>query len=30
MVVDRGTAEIEFDMDGNAFFMVEGVAYYLD
>ena len=30
MVVDRGTAEIEFDMDGNAFFMVDDVKYSLD
>lgn len=30
MVVDRGTAEIQFDQEGAAYFMVEGVAYYLD
>tara|TARA_B110000285_G_C15058966_1_gene581241 strand:+ start:853 stop:1065 length:213 start_codon:yes stop_codon:yes gene_type:complete len=30
MVKDRGTADIEFDMDGNAFFMVDDVKYSLD
>ena len=30
MVVDRGTVEIQFDQEGAAYFMVEGVAYYLD
>lgn len=30
MVVDRGTAEIHFDEKYAAYFMVEGVAYYLD
>jgi hypothetical protein len=30
MVKDRGTAEIEFDMDGNAFFMVDDVQYFLN
>ena len=30
MVKDRGTAEIEFDMEGNAFFQVDDVKYYLN
>ena len=30
MVKDRGTADIEFDMDGNAFFMVDDVQYFLN
>ena len=30
MVIDRGTVEIQFDQEGAAYFMVEGVAYYLD
>jgi hypothetical protein len=30
MVKDRGTAEIEFDMDGNPFFMVDDVQYFLN
>ena len=30
MVVDRGTAEIEFDMNGDAFFMVDDTKYFLN
>lgn len=30
MVVDRGTAEIQFDQEGDAYFMVEGTVYYLN
>ena len=30
MVVDRGTAEIVFDQEGDAYFMVDDVAYYLN
>ena len=30
MVKDRGTADVEFDMDGNAFFMVDDVKYSLE
>jgi len=30
MVVDRGTAEIQFDQEGDAYFMVDGAAYYLN
>ena len=30
MVVDRGTAEIEFDMNGDAFFMVDETKYFLN
>jgi len=30
MVKDRGTAEIEFDMEGNAFFQVDDVKYFLN
>ena len=30
MVKDRGTADVEFDMDGNAFFMVDDVKYLLE
>ena len=30
MVVDRGTAEIEFDMNGDAFFMVDDTRYFLN
>ena len=30
MVKDRGTADIEFDMDGNPFFMVDDVQYFLN
>jgi len=30
MVVDRGTAEIEFTEDGDAFFSVDNNMYYLN
>jgi len=30
MVMDRGTAEIQFDQEGDAYFMVDNVAYYLN
>jgi hypothetical protein len=30
MVMDRGTAEIQFDQEGEAFFMVDDTAFYLN
>lgn len=30
MVVDRGTADIEFNMEGEAFFVVDDTRYFLN
>lgn len=30
MVMDRGTAEIQFDEKGEAYFMVDNTAFYLN
>ena len=30
MVVDRGTADIEFNMEGEAFFVVDNTRYFLN